>query len=212
MNWVTFYIICLILLETLIIPRVTKKVYLILIGFAAIVLQFIPVFTVGNEVQNLLYLLICYGILNSALLTSLILRQIQGPTKKGKHNDTRRKPEISRESIQLFLSLDDWLKREKVYLDPSMKLKTVAQHLHVSEKQVSSAINEIAGENFNAYINGLRIEEAKKLIRNPENDNYTIDAIAELAGFSNKVSFYSAFKRKTQQSPAEYKVTKHSQL
>jgi AraC-like DNA-binding protein len=38
----------------------------------------------------------------------------------------------------------------------------------------------------------------------------TIDAIAEECGFSNKVSFYKAFKRMHRMSPKEFKETQDS--
>ena len=110
----------------------------------------------------------------------------------------------------MFLVIDEMIRNEKIYLNPSIKLKKIARSIHLPEKRVSIAINEIAGENFNSYINRLRVEEAKRLILDPVNNNYTIDAIAELAGFSNKVSFYKAFKKVTKRSPSEFKVLKHS--
>lgn len=104
-----------------------------------------------------------------------------------------------------FNRINKWIVSEKKYLNPDIKLDTVARGVHLSEKQVSSSINTIACQNFNSYINKLRIKEAQALLLDQAYGHFTIDAVAEMVGFSNKVSFYKAFKKVTGKSPTDYR-------
>jgi AraC-like DNA-binding protein len=80
--------------------------------------------------------------------------------------------------------------------------------LRLSEKAISHAVNECTGNNINAFINGYRIRLAERLLLDPSYNYLTIDAIAEESGFSNKVTFYKAFRRVHPFSPKEFKVGK----
>ncbi|WP_298346637.1 helix-turn-helix domain-containing protein [uncultured Algibacter sp.] len=93
----------------------------------------------------------------------------------------------------------------KLYLDPSLSLKILSEKLHLSEGYISQLINKSFKQNFNDYVNLLRVEEAKKMLINLEYDNYTIVAIGLEAGFNSKSSFYTAFKKHTGKTPSEYK-------
>ena len=52
------------------------------------------------------------------------------------------------------------------------------------------------------YYNNLKIDEAKKLIRE---DNYSISQISELLHYSGAQNFSKTFKNSVGLSPAEYK-------
>ena len=97
---------------------------------------------------------------------------------------------------------------EKYYLNKSVKLMDLASELPYSERQVSRAINRFSEGNFNKFINSFRIEQAKELLTGGQYDHYTIEAIAEECGFSNKVSFYNAFKSNTGMSPTQFRASK----
>lgn len=104
-----------------------------------------------------------------------------------------------------FHLIDKWVKEEKRFTDPLIKLETVAKGLHLTDKQVSEAINTIACQNFKSYINKLRVQEAKSYLTNSSYSHFTNEAFAEMVGFSNKVSFYQSFKKVTGMSPADFR-------
>ncbi len=104
-----------------------------------------------------------------------------------------------------FKTIDHWVRDDQKYKDSNIKLETVAKATHLTDKQVSVAVNMISCQNFSSYINKLRIQEAHSMLLNPKFDHYTIEALAEMVGFANKVSFYKAFKKVYGQSPAELK-------
>lgn len=82
-------------------------------------------------------------------------------------------------------------------------LDSVAEVLHLNKYYISHLINRKLGQNFNEYINSLRINEACALLR--ETDKKISD-ISEEVGFGTIRSFNRSFKQITALSPAEYRL------
>lgn len=114
-------------------------------------------------------------------------------------------PKAEPDLLPVYENLVQKLKEDEIFLSQNIKISDLAKELSVPEKSVSRAVNEHAGENFNAFINRYRVDHAAGLILSDSHSHYTIDAIAEEAGFANKVSFYKAFKRVKGISPSEYR-------
>lgn len=81
-------------------------------------------------------------------------------------------------------------------------LDFVADSLHLSKYYISHLINKRLKQNFNEYINNLRISEACVLLR--ETDTKIAD-ISEDVGFGTIRSFNRSFKQIMDVSPAEYR-------
>jgi len=96
------------------------------------------------------------------------------------------------------------------FLNKNIKVSDAASVIETNEKVISKAINSQANTNFNDFVNSYRITYAKSLLNLVKYQNYTIEAIAEESGFSNKVSFYTAFKKKVGISPSEFRALKQS--
>jgi len=94
------------------------------------------------------------------------------------------------------------MQRDKLYLDASLSLQKLAKHINTSPNYISQTLNETLGANFFDYINQYRINEAKHQLRNTKN---TVLDIAMNVGFNAKSSFYTAFKKETQQTPSQYR-------
>ena len=81
-------------------------------------------------------------------------------------------------------------------------LDSVAEKLHFSKYYISHLINKRLKQNFNEYINNLRIAEACNLLRESETK---IADISEEVGFGTMRSFNRNFKLVMGISPAEYR-------
>ncbi len=110
-----------------------------------------------------------------------------------------------KDSSELFDQISDLVREEQLYLDFDVKLNTLSEKLGSSIHHVSQAINQNSGMSFPDFINGFRIEEAKKRLLVPKPD--TIFAISLDVGFNSKAAFYTAFKKVTSQTPTEFKKT-----
>lgn len=127
---------------------------------------------------------------------------VEASTKRKLHD-----PSANRET---FEKIQRTFKETELYLNPNLKLADLAKELGISEKIISQAINECSGENVNLFINRYRIKTAERLLIE-QSRHITIDGIAELSGFSNKVSFYKAFRKVHAISPKEYIEVKTTQ-
>lgn len=100
---------------------------------------------------------------------------------------------------------EKYIVEEKNFLDPLLSLERTAEHLGINKSYLSRILNQELNISFNDYINELRVEEAKKIMQQPEFENYTLSAVGLEAGFNSKSTFYNAFKKFAACSPSEYK-------
>lgn len=107
---------------------------------------------------------------------------------------------------QLFDRLMELINVEKIYTDPFLGIKDVAEMLNTNEKYVSSAISKYGNTNYNNFINFHRINEAKELIYS---DSFlSMNEIMKASGFNSRTPFYNAFKNFTGLSPTQFKNMK----
>ncbi|MBD2701914.1 helix-turn-helix domain-containing protein [Spirosoma sp. BT702] len=94
---------------------------------------------------------------------------------------------------------------EKLYHDNELRLDTVAERINISRHHLSQVLNEQLGMNFFEYVNSLRVEEARELLRQFPRQQLNIIEVAYQVGFNNKVSFNKAFKNVTGLTPSEFR-------
>ncbi len=88
------------------------------------------------------------------------------------------------------------------YTDTQLTLGKMADDLSLSEGYLSGFFKEHTGEVFSKYLERVRIEKAKELIKE---GGYKIEEISERVGYSNSGSFRRAFKKVTGVSPSSWK-------
>lgn len=87
-----------------------------------------------------------------------------------------------------------------------ISLQSVADSLFVSSSYLGRCLQKsLGGGNFRQYLNELRVEEAKRLLRDTDKLIYKI---AEETGFTESKYFISKFIDQTGMSPAEYRKMK----
>lgn len=111
--------------------------------------------------------------------------------------------ELDEEKIDLIIyNLESLMSKEKIYLDSKTTLNDIADKINTNRSYLSQAINKIYKVNFSNYLNELRIKEAINIITGGKSKNLNLEGIAQLAGFSNRVSFTKAFQKYTGVSPS----------
>lgn len=84
-------------------------------------------------------------------------------------------------------------------------LSRMAELVGAGYKEVSQAVNEEYGGNFNSMLNEYRIRKAcQRLGDTAAYGNLTIEAIAMSVGFKSRTGFASLFKRYTGMTPSVY--------
>jgi len=105
---------------------------------------------------------------------------------------------LLRRLLELFQS-------EKPYLDPELSLDALSRKLSIPPKHLSQIVNQQLGRNFNDWINGWRVEEAKRRLVDQKHGHLSIVAIGEASGFRSKSTFNAAFRRETSMTPSEFR-------
>lgn len=90
-----------------------------------------------------------------------------------------------------------------LYKDPNLKLNDLARAINITPHQLSQLLNDNLGKSFSTYINEYRINEACKLITTME--HLTFEAIGYEVGYNSKSTFYTAFKKVMDTTPALFK-------
>lgn len=97
------------------------------------------------------------------------------------------------------------LTEQQVFLDNQLNLNSFASHIKENPHHISQTFSLAIRESFRDHINRYRIEHAKVLLRKAELQHYTIEAIAQEAGFNNRVTFSKAFSKFTHTKPSTYR-------
>jgi len=103
-----------------------------------------------------------------------------------------------------IIKLETYMKDSLVYLNPRISLAQIAVALSIPIKDLSFIINNHFKLRYNDYINKYRIEHFLKLVNESQLDNYTIDAIIQMSGFSSKSTFHSAFRKIHHCTPSQF--------
>jgi len=104
-----------------------------------------------------------------------------------------------------FNEINDNIVTEKKFTDAALSLESLADDFNISVSFLSQLINTYSDSNFTDYINKYRVEQVKELLMDKNYTNYTILSIGLESGFNSKSTFYTAFKKHANCTPAEYK-------
>lgn len=93
---------------------------------------------------------------------------------------------------------------DRLYLNPTLTLTELAQHVSLNPKVVSQVINAGIGKSFNDFVNDYRVGEVKQRLRTSDMARLTLLGIALESGFNSKTTFNRIFRQHTGQSPSEF--------
>ena len=107
------------------------------------------------------------------------------------------------ECADIVSRMKEYIERERVFTNPDLKMKDLADVLHLSAPKLSQVFNLYLNENYYEFINRYRLDEFKRLIEAGEYKRFTITALSEQCGFK-KSNFFSTFRKVEGMTPAEY--------
>lgn len=103
-------------------------------------------------------------------------------------------------------ALERAMRDEHAYRDEGMTIAVLASRLAMPEYRMRRLINGRLGHrNFNAFINGFRIAEARQVLADPARRHVPVLTIALTAGFESIGPFNRAFKADTGITPTEFR-------
>ena len=89
------------------------------------------------------------------------------------------------------------------YRNPKYSARQLAEDIGVNTRYLSAALQLHYNCNFNELVNKLRIDDAKEIMLEDDNQ-MTMEDVALSAGFCNRQSFYTAFGKFVGMKPKEW--------
>jgi len=123
-----------------------------------------------------------------------------GNENNKKHKQLNLPEERVRELHQLF---ENYITKQ-YFLQQHTSLKHVADHLRTQPYVLSAFINQVYHMHFNDVINLHRVKYIEDGLTNKKWESLTLEAIARKAGFNNRITFLTAFKKFTGLTPTQY--------
>ena len=117
----------------------------------------------------------------------------------------RKSRQSAEEAQRILAKLDQAILTQSLYREADLTLPMLAAKVGAKSNIVSQALNQTLGVSFFDYINDHRIAEAKRMLLSADEPDATILDIAYSVGFNSKSTFNAAFKKRTGQTPSEYR-------
>lgn len=133
-------------------------------------------------------------------------------TSREIHKHKYAKSGLSSDSLLEYKSrLEEIMHSHQAYLRSDLTLPKLAESVNCSVNHLSQVINSGFGVSFFDYLNQFRIEHAKSLLSKLDDHSNAILNIAFTVGFNSNSAFYSAFKKCTGQTPAQFRRSQMTQ-
>ncbi|PRI20974.1 helix-turn-helix domain-containing protein [Pectobacterium versatile] len=176
--------------------------YVLISGAIDIVIALDIAFYSGNSAATIITV---FHIIMLAILTLLIVTHSAQHPQADLSVTHDQKPETlpaTDDEHQLAKTLDDFIRTNALYTDPSMTLQRLSRRMGIPLRRLSETINRVHGRNFSQVMNEYRIEEAKRLLS--QTDARITDIMLE-SGFQTKSNFNREFLRLTGMSPSVWR-------
>lgn len=141
-----------------------------------------------------------FGLIFIGAVTFFVRRYIHYRRQKNKYKDSHLDEEKVQDCKKTLLYTMDI---DKLYRDDALSLQTLAKKINVTPHILSQVINEQLNKNFSDFVNGFRIDEAKKLLEEADEDTSILQICYDV-GFNSKSAFYRAFKKFTDMTPSQF--------
>lgn len=105
-------------------------------------------------------------------------------------------------ATSLLKDLDTLMLEKRIFTDPTLKLKSVADRLDIPSHQLSQLLNDNLGKGFKPFINEHRIKAACVLLGTQH--QLSLEGIGYEVGFRSKSTFFTTFKKIMKITPAQY--------
>ncbi|MBB6369999.1 tetratricopeptide repeat protein [Chryseobacterium shigense] len=112
---------------------------------------------------------------------------------------------ITDETVKMILVKLEKFEKSQKFIKKDLSLTSLANDLSTNTRYLSEIIKQYRENNYNNYINGLRISYIiNKLYEDPIYREYKISYLAEACGFSSREVFAVIFKKETGVSPSYF--------
>ena len=97
-------------------------------------------------------------------------------------------------------------KTKQLFLRPNLNLRDLSNAVGIPVEEVKKVLSDRLQVTFFEFITGYKVNEAKQLLTNIREDQFSIKTVAIQSGFNTTDSFVTIFKKHTNMSPEEYRI------
>lgn len=94
-------------------------------------------------------------------------------------------------------------------INKNITLENICKEFNFSKTYICVRFSAVTNKTINKYFMELKINAAKKLIREKDKTRELFSQISDFLGFSSPAYFYYTFKKYTNMSPSEYSKSVH---
>lgn len=182
-----------------------KKMQYLLFAFVLIVFILSATY-LSYYRKNKLYLQIVKRNQEAVKRESALLRELNELKEStGKDPEKYSVSSLSDEKgVKLYEKLEKLMRDEHIYRQNNLNVERLAILLGTNRTYLSQVINKHTNSSFTHYINTFRIDDAVRLLSDPDNET-PLKAISADLGFNSIATFYSAFQASVGMSPSLYR-------
>ncbi|MEI7525873.1 MAG: helix-turn-helix domain-containing protein [Mariniphaga sp.] len=106
--------------------------------------------------------------------------------------------------VNIQQKVEDCMKEFQPYLQPQLNLNKFADILQLPAHHLAYFFREFRHQSFNDYNNECRVRHARNLMVEGKTEELTLEAVGLLSGFTNRSTFFRAFKKAEGISPRDF--------
>ena len=125
--------------------------------------------------------------------------QVETESLRENIKDTK---EMSDDELRAWIDVQ--VKESRMFCDPELDMKTMAQKLGLTQKKIKQLLKDSTKyDRLYDFLTEKRILYASELIK--ENPNWSMEAVSKEAGFVSRTTFQTEFKKHIGVTPAQYR-------
>ena len=101
--------------------------------------------------------------------------------------------------------ISDELYQKESYLQQGFTARQLAERNGITIRDISAVTTAYFGGNFSSLLQRLRVGRVCRMLKSKEYERVSCENIALRCGFSNRQSFYNAFRKLHGMTPVEYR-------
>ncbi len=161
---------------------------------------FLNNFFVSNTVFSLMDLFAIYWVAYRGILQrnviSVLTQEWDSEVLPDKPVDQKQSQDINSLRLEeLMAKIDDFMAASECFTDPNLTIVDLAEGIKVHPRLISTAINSQSKQNFNSYVNRLRIKKAEKLLKEQKEANWSMEGIGAEVRFQEQERLLLRFQK-----------------
>ena len=120
------------------------------------------------------------------------------------NDETQQTEAVDNGDDPISVIIDRWVNRgDRPYLAEGLTVNKVAEQMCLNKRLLSQYLNNVLNQNFNTWLNDLKVKEVKRIIE--EEPSQSFNTIAIRVGFSDAPSMTKIFKSVCGMTPTMYR-------